>query len=100
MEFHRKWIAQYEAAKRIKQSFGTTSALEYLVGEKLLDFAEAARCRVDFARELPNFLNEIRHVFSLEETGNYVDKLERTKTLSPLQRRAIRAISSVSALIH
>jgi hypothetical protein len=35
MEFHRKWIAQ--------------------CGEKLLDFAEAARCRVDFARELPNF---------------------------------------------
>jgi len=28
-EFHRKWVAQCEAAKQIKQRFGTGNALEY-----------------------------------------------------------------------
>ena len=43
IEFHRRWIEQCEAAQRIKQWFGLSNALEYLVGEKLLHFAEASR---------------------------------------------------------
>jgi hypothetical protein len=39
-------------------------------------------------------------VFSLEETGHYVDQLELTRPLSPPQRRALRAISSISSYIH
>jgi hypothetical protein len=75
-EFHRKWVAQCEAAKQIKQRFGTGNALEYLVGEKRLGFIEAADRYAEFAQELPHFLDGIRGVFSLEETGDYVDQLE------------------------
>jgi hypothetical protein len=99
-EFHRKWVAQCEAAKQIKQRFGTGNALEYLVGEKLLGFIEAADRYAEFAQELPHFLDGIRGVFSLEETGDYVDQLELTRPLSPPQRRAVRAISSISSYIH
>ncbi len=95
-EFHRKWVAQCEAAKQIKQRFGTGNALEYLVGEKLLAFIEAADRYAEFAQELPHFLDGIRDVFSLD----YVDQLELTRPLSPPQRRAVRAISSISPYIH
>ena len=54
-EFHRKWVAQCEAAKQIKQCFGTGNALEYLVGEKLLRFLEAADRFAEFAQETPAF---------------------------------------------
>jgi len=76
-EFHRKWVAQCEAAKQI-------NADRY----------------AEFAQEPPHFLDGIRGVFSLEETGDYVDQLELTRPLSPPQRRALRAISSISSYIH
>ena len=89
-----------EAAKQIKQRFGTGNALEHLVGEKLLGFVEGADRDAEFAQELPHFLDGIRSVFSLEETGDYVDQLELMRPLSPPQRRALRAISSISSYIH
>jgi hypothetical protein len=100
IEFHRRWIEQCEAAQRIKQRFGLSNALEYLVGEKLLHFVEAAEHHPEFAQELPYFVAEIRRVFSLAEVGNYAVHIERTKPLSMPQRAAIRAISSISGQIH
>jgi hypothetical protein len=43
-------------------------------------------------QELPDFLQEIRAVFRLEETGEYAAQLEQTRPLSPLQREVLRAI--------
>jgi hypothetical protein len=100
IEFHWRWIEQCEAAQRIKQRFGLSNALEYLVGEKLLHFVEAAEHHPKFAQELPYFVAEIRRVFSLAEVGNYAVHIERTKPLSMPQRAAIRAISSISGQIH
>jgi hypothetical protein len=51
-------------------------------------------------QELPDFLQEIRAVFSLEETSEYATQLERTRPLSPFQRNALRAISSASVHVH
>jgi hypothetical protein len=64
---HRRWIEQCEAAYRIKQHFGLSNALEYLVGETLLHFLEAAEHHSEFAQELPYFVAEIKRVFSLAE---------------------------------
>jgi hypothetical protein len=99
-EFHRRWIEQCEAAQRIKEHFGLTNALEYLVGEKLLRFVEVAERYPEFAQELPNFVAEIKRAFSLDEIGNYAMHIERTKPLSAPQRAAIRAISSISGHLH
>jgi hypothetical protein len=100
IEFHRRWIEQCEAAQRIKQHFGLSNALEYLVGEKLLHFVEAAEHHPEFAQELPYFVAEIKRVFSLAEIGNYAVHIERTQPLSAPQRAAVRAISSISEQLH
>ena len=36
------WIEQCEAARTIEDEFGTDKALAYLIGEKFLNFLEAA----------------------------------------------------------
>jgi hypothetical protein len=50
------WVEQYRAKQAIKRRFGAKSALDYLIGEKLLAFADAAREHPPFAKELPRFL--------------------------------------------
>jgi hypothetical protein len=100
IQFERKWVAQCEAARDVKQRFGLANALDYLIGEKLLNFAQAAERYAEFAQELPEFLHEIRDVFGVQEVNDYAEQLERTSPLSPLQRRALRAISSGSPHVH
>jgi|ERR1700746_8208 hypothetical protein len=100
IEFHRLWIEQCAAAQRIRQHFGPGNALEYLVGEKLLRFVEAAEDNPLFAQELPSFVAEIKRIFSVDEVGDYAVRIERTKRLSVPQRAAIRSISSTSGQIH
>jgi hypothetical protein len=39
----------------IRQRFGVENALDYLIGEKLLNFAKAADQDLEFAAELPSF---------------------------------------------
>jgi hypothetical protein len=100
IQFERKWIDQCAAARRVKARFGLADALDYLIGEKLLNFAQAAERYAEFAQKLPDFLHEIRGVFSVQETGDYALKLERTRPLSELQRHALRAISAASAQVQ
>jgi hypothetical protein len=56
---------------------GILSALDYLIGEKLLTYAEAAVTRPEFARELPRFVAEVRDIFDGEEIKHYLEHLER-----------------------
>jgi hypothetical protein len=57
--------------------------LDYLIGEKLFHFVEAAEKDPDFARELPAFVAAIQRLFSAEEIRSYLDHLERAKFLAP-----------------
>jgi hypothetical protein len=67
----------------------------------VLNFAEVAERHAKFLPELPDFLQEIRAVFSIEETNEYAAQLEHTRPLSPPHRHAVRAISSsASAHVH
>lgn len=58
IRFEKIWIEQCRATKGIKTHFGWKSALDYLIREKLLNFAAAADQRPEFARAMPHF-NEI-----------------------------------------
>jgi hypothetical protein len=49
-QFHRTWIDQCEAAHGIRMQHGMESAFDYIVGEKLFSYAEAALTRPEFAR--------------------------------------------------
>jgi hypothetical protein len=72
MHFERIWIEQCRATKGIKRRFGARSALDYLIGEKLPTFADAAEHDSGFARELPRFLAAVGRVFNEFELAGYV----------------------------
>jgi hypothetical protein len=75
--FQDIWKEQCEAARGVREQQGVISALDYLVGEKLMTYAETAVGRPEFARELPRFVAEIRSIFSAEEIRLYLEHLER-----------------------
>ena len=85
IEFHKVWIDQCAATEDIRQSFGLGNALDYLIGEKLFAFLMASEQDPEFAAELPLFVGEIRRIFTNAEIRAYLDHLERTKFLAPLE---------------
>ena len=77
---HQIWMEQCEAAQTIKARYGLTAAFEYLVGEKLMNFANAASRHPDFARELPRFVSEVRRMFTPDEIGAHLEQIERAQS--------------------
>ena len=66
------WTEQCDATAAIKERFGLKSALDYLITEKLFTFAKMAMKKPEFADELPNFMAEIRTIFTPSElTGHF-----------------------------
>lgn len=57
------WIEQCQAARAIEVEFGVPNALDYLVGEKFINFVEAADSNPEFRAELPAFAAEIKTIF-------------------------------------
>lgn len=60
--------------------------LDYLIREKLLNFAEAADQWLEFARELPRFLAEVWRIFNEYEIAGYV------ASSKPKQRKRLRGL--------
>ena len=83
IQFHKIWIEQCEATEGIRENFGLQNALDYLIGEKLFHFLQAAEQHPEFAAELPAFLAEIHRLFTDVQIRAYLDDLERTKYLAP-----------------
>jgi hypothetical protein len=81
---HEIWIEQCGAAETIKARFGLKAAFDYVVGEKLLNFASAATQHPEFARELPRFVSEVRRMFTPEEIRIHTARLERPWLLARL----------------
>ena len=77
IEFHKIWIEQCDAARGIRERFGTEKALGYLIGEKLLEFVRASHTRPEFAGELPSFVAEVKEIFSPSEISVYLGNLKR-----------------------
>ena len=75
--FQDIWKGQCETARGVREQHGVVSALDYLIGEKLMTYAETAVRRPEFARELPRFVAEVRSIFSVEEIRLYLEHLER-----------------------
>lgn len=76
MELHRMWTEQCDATTGIRNAFGVQQALNYLIGEKFLDFIEAAESNDDFKNELPAFAARIRTLFDSEQLAAYVAPVE------------------------
>ena len=72
MRFEKLWVQQCRATKTIKRRFGAKSALDYLIREKLIAFADDAECYPEFAKELPRFLAAVWQVFNQYELAGYI----------------------------
>ena len=72
MRLEKIWTGQCMATTGITRRFGAKSALDYLIGEKLTTFADAAEEHTEFARELPRFLAAIWRLFNEYEIAGYV----------------------------
>ena len=83
MDFHKIWIEQCEAAKGIEGEFGTQRALDYLVGEKFLNFLEAAETNPKFRDEIPAFGFEIKSIFEPWQLAQYLETARETEPFDP-----------------
>jgi len=78
-EAHKIWIGQCEAAQTVRARFGVKAAFDYIVGEKLINFAEAASQHRAFAQELPRFISEVRRMFTPEEIAAQLARIEHER---------------------
>jgi hypothetical protein len=92
MRFEKIWVEQCRARRRIKKQFGVKNALDYLLGEKLLTFAETAEDQSEFAAELPRFQTEVWNVFNPYELAGYLT------TLKPAKRKKLQKLIYVTDL--
>ena len=59
--------------------FGIGDAFDYVVGEKLMNFAEAAEEHPEFAQALPQFVSELRRMFTSEEIEEHLARVESAR---------------------
>ena len=90
MRFEKIWAEQCKATKAIRQRFGAKSALDYLIGEKLMAFADAACDHTSHAKELPKFLAAIWRIFNEYEIAGYVASRKRAARKSLRQLLYLR----------
>ena len=86
IQFHKIWVQQCRATRGIKRRFGVKSALEYLLGEKLMNFANAAEQHPEFAAELPRFQAAVWNIFNPYELAGYLSSLK------PSRRKKLQAL--------
>ena len=82
-EFHKIWVDQCEAAEGIEDDFGTQPALEYLIGEKFLDFLEAAETEDEFRDEIPAFVARIKTLFEGWQLTAYLETAKKSEPFDP-----------------
>jgi hypothetical protein len=83
MEPCKVWIKQCEATRMIEDRFGTADALSYLIGEKFLNFLEAAENDADFQAELPAFVAEIKTIFEPWQLDEYLAVARQSEPFDP-----------------
>lgn len=71
------WVEQCMAARDIRDRFGVQAAFDYIIGEKLQSFAEAAARNRELASNLPQFVAEARRIFTPEEIETHLARIER-----------------------
>ena len=82
-EYHKIWIEQCEAAEQIEDEFAIQKALEYLIGEKFLNFLEAAETDSDFQAEIPAFVAKIKEILERRQLAQYLETARETEPFDP-----------------
>ncbi len=68
------WKVQREAAEGLRERFGADDALGYLVGEKFVNFLDAAATRPEVEAEVPAFAVRVREIFNIHELRAFFAK--------------------------
>jgi hypothetical protein len=82
-EPHKIWSEQCEAARGIEDEFDRDKALDYLIGEKFINFLEAAETDANFLAEIPAFVAEIREIFERWQLAQHLETARETKPFDP-----------------
>ena len=82
---YTKWLEQCRATTTIRERYGLKSAFDYLVSEKLLDFARAAEREPELARQPPRFVSEVRRIFEADEVRVHLARVEREQEALELE---------------
>jgi hypothetical protein len=97
-EFSDIWIEQCDAARDIREAWGTRKALGYLIGEKFLNHIRAADSDPSWAAKLPLFAAEIKRIFTSEELGAYFATTTRVGSIGHVAtEEQYRTISGAGA---
>jgi hypothetical protein len=83
MKPHDIWREQCDAARRIEDDFGVRNALDYLVGEKFLNFLEVAESNPEFLAEVPAFAAEVKTIFESWQLTEYLETARQTEPFDP-----------------
>ena len=83
MDLSKIWIEQCDAARDIDDEHGNQHALEYLVGEKFLNFLEAADDEPSFRAEIPAFVAEIKSIFERWQLAAYLEVAKQSEPFDP-----------------
>ena len=83
MEFHKIWIEQCEAAEEIEGQFAIQTALDYLIGEKFLNFLEAAETDANFRAGIPAFVAKIKEIFKRWQLARYLETAREKEPFDP-----------------
>ena len=83
MDMVKIWIEQCDAARGIEDEFGSVDAMKYLVGEKFLQYLDAADKADEFRAELPAFVAEIKTIFEPWQIAEYLEKAGWTEPFDP-----------------
>ena len=77
------WIEQCEATRQIEAEFGTQNALDYLIGEKFLNFLQAAETDAEFRAEIPAFVGGIKTIFETWQLAEYLEAARQSEPFDP-----------------
>ena len=77
------WKEQCDAALQIEVEFGTGKALDYLIGEKFLNFLEAAENDAEFREEVPAFVAEIKSIFEPWQLADHLEAARQSEPFDP-----------------
>jgi hypothetical protein len=83
VESRKIWIEQCEAARGIEDEFGVQKALDYLIGEKFLNFLEVAETDAEFQAEIPAFVAKIKTIFERWQLSQYLETARETEPFDP-----------------
>lgn len=74
---HELWQDYCKVVPDIRERHGLSAALGYVVGEKLMSFAQSAETDDGFRAELPAFCKKIRKLFTTAEIERHFETAER-----------------------